>query len=169
MLSEFIWGWELLPLLADKTLKELFLIAILLLNKLHTISPLRLSSVVPSYILQWLNFCRKPDWYLIDGIKGGSGETYDWAKMHPPEIHEDMQGWLLAGGLNPENVGQAITMLNPPIVDVSSGVTTPDGITKDPEKVFKFVEAVRRAALQLEQQNWVFGQHECKWMSIETL
>ena len=88
---------------------------------------------------------------MIDGIKGGSGETYDWSSMQPPELPPGMQGWLLAGGLSPKNVGQAVTMLRPPAVDVSSGVTAPDGLLKDPDKVFQFVEAVRRAALEQEK------------------
>ena len=71
--------------------------------------------------------------------------------MKPPDLQPDMQGWLLAGGLNPSNVSQAIQALQPTAVDVSSGVTTPDKVTKDPDKVFKFVEQVRRTAVQLEK------------------
>ena len=94
---------------------------------------------------------RLPDWYLVDGIKGGSGETYDWSKLKPPQLLPHMQGWLLAGGLNADNVGEAIRTINPRAVDVSSGVTLPDKISKDADKVRKFIEEVRRAALDLEQ------------------
>ena len=51
--------------------------------------------------------------------------------------------FLLAGGLNPENVGEAIARLRPWGVDVSSGIET-DRV-KDPAKIRAFAEAVRRA------------------------
>ena len=47
----------------------------------------------------------------------------------------------------PGNVGKAIKLARPGGVDVSSGVTTPEGLLKDPEKIFQFVEEVRRAAM----------------------
>lgn len=59
-----------------------------------------------------------------------------------------MKGWLLAGGLTPENVAEAVSLARPVGVDVSSGVTLPDGLRKDPEKVTRFVEQVQKAALQ---------------------
>lgn len=80
---------------------------------------------------------------LLDGLKGGSGDTYDWKKLQRPPLQESMSGWLLAGGLTPENVGRALSLAQPSGVDVSSGVTKPDGLLKDPEKVHKFVEQVR--------------------------
>ena len=86
-------------------------------------------------------------WLLIDGLKGGSGETYDWQQLQPPTLQKGMQGWLLAGGLTPDNVGQAIRLAKPTGVDVSSGVTGLDGLRKDPHKVFSFIEEVRRAAM----------------------
>lgn len=68
-------------------------------------------------------------------------------------MHNGMHGWLLAGGLTPNNVGAAIRLAKPTGVDVSSGVTSPDGLHKDPEKVFQFIEEVRRTAVQLESQD----------------
>jgi len=68
----------------------------------------------------------------------GNGVRFDW----------DIAGmcrrpFLLAGGLNPENVGEAIARLRPWGVDVSSGIET-DRV-KDPAKIRAFAEAVRRA------------------------
>lgn len=75
-----------------------------------------------------------------DGMLGGSGEIHDWnlsaalaRRLNVPVI--------LAGGLNPSNVREAICKVRPYAVDVSSGVET-DG-RKDPAKMAAFVEQVR--------------------------
>jgi phosphoribosylanthranilate isomerase len=79
-------------------------------------------------------------------LPGGTGETFDWRKAVP--IAEGMrQGGLklvVAGGLNPGNVAEAIEVLKPWGVDVSSGVEERPG-KKDSGKVRAFVQAVRRA------------------------
>jgi len=76
---------------------------------------------------------------------GGTGQTFDWRKA--VSIAEGLrQGGLklvVAGGLNPDNVAEAIEVLQPWGVDVSSGVEARAG-KKDPEKVRAFVQAVRR-------------------------
>ncbi|MGA8273456.1 MAG: phosphoribosylanthranilate isomerase [Candidatus Sulfotelmatobacter sp.] len=75
---------------------------------------------------------------------GGTGKTFDWEKAVP--IAEGMrQGGVklvVAGGLTPENVGEAMKVLSPWGVDVVSGVEARPG-KKDPEKVRAFVRAVR--------------------------
>jgi phosphoribosylanthranilate isomerase len=75
---------------------------------------------------------------------GGTGKTFDWNKAAP--IVEGMrQGGvklIVAGGLTPANVGDAIGVLQPWGVDVASGVEARPG-KKDPEKVRAFVRAVR--------------------------
>ena len=77
---------------------------------------------------------------------GGTGKTFNWAKAVP--IAEGMrEGGLklvVAGGLTPENVGEAMGILHPWGVDVSSGVEAKPG-KKDPQKVRAFVKAVREA------------------------
>ena len=76
------------------------------------------------------------DLVLLDHGAGGSGEAFDWSlagKAGRP--------FFLAGGLDAENVQEAIRLLRPWAVDVSSGVET--GGKKDPEKIRKFTEAVR--------------------------
>ena len=75
-----------------------------------------------------------------EGSLGGTGRTFDWAiAAEAAERHE----LLLAGGLTPDNVGQAIDVVSPWGVDVSSGIET-DGV-KDPRKIARFAQAVRRA------------------------
>ena len=79
------------------------------------------------------------DFILLD--KGmGDGETFDWKLLG-----ELKRPYFLAGGLNPENVSEAIEKLHPYAVDVSSGVET-DGF-KDAEKIRAFIEKVRSIKL----------------------
>ncbi|HTZ96065.1 MAG TPA: phosphoribosylanthranilate isomerase [Terriglobales bacterium] len=74
---------------------------------------------------------------------GGTGTTFDWHKAVPAV--EEMRHTIrvvVAGGLNPTNVGEAMRTLKPWGVDVSSGVEASPG-KKDPEKVRAFIAAVR--------------------------
>jgi phosphoribosylanthranilate isomerase len=74
---------------------------------------------------------------------GGTGKTFDWEKAAPR--FEEMSGGInviVAGGLNPANVSDAIRILKPWGVDVASGVEASPG-KKDPEKVRAFVRTVR--------------------------
>lgn len=79
--------------------------------------------------------------YVFDAVKPGSGETFDWGSI--PNLPEDGKPYLLAGGLNPDNVGSAVAAMHPYGVDVSSGVERDSGTGKDPEKMGAFVRAVR--------------------------
>lgn len=81
--------------------------------------------------------------YVFDAVKPGSGKTFDWSSI--PNLPEDGKSYLLAGGLNPDNVGSAVAAMHPYGVDVSSGVESDSGIGKDPEKIEAFVKAVRGA------------------------
>ncbi len=72
----------------------------------------------------------------------GSGEVFDWALLDRVVAG---RRYILAGGLNPSNVVEAIEMLGPWGVDVSSGVEVSPG-RKDPAKVRRFLSAVRSAA-----------------------
>ena len=76
------------------------------------------------------------DMVLLDSGRGGTGQAFDWAL-----VRRVRRPYLLAGGLNPDSVGQAMDMLHPFGVDVSSGIET-DG-KKDMEKMRAFVYAVR--------------------------
>jgi phosphoribosylanthranilate isomerase len=73
---------------------------------------------------------------------GGTGETHDWAATR--ELAADLESpVLLAGGLTPENVDEAVRTADPYGVDVASGVES-EGGTKDHETLRAFVRAVRR-------------------------
>jgi phosphoribosylanthranilate isomerase len=76
---------------------------------------------------------------------GGTGITFDWRRAVPIVEHmKQVMRVVVAGGLNPTNVGEAIHVLKPWGVDVSSGVESKPG-KKDPERVRAFVSAVRQA------------------------
>jgi phosphoribosylanthranilate isomerase len=94
-----------------------------------------------------LSVCRT-DLHLLDahvtGVPGGTGERFDWqlARTHPgkPPL-------VLSGGLNAENVSEAIEITQPYAVDVASGVEAEPG-RKDPGKLRRFFEAVESSAVR---------------------
>jgi phosphoribosylanthranilate isomerase len=81
---------------------------------------------------------------LVDGALGGTGVAVDWERLahlleragRPPRL-------VLAGGLRPENVAQAIGLVAPDVVDVSSGVESSPGI-KDQLQMRAFADAAAR-------------------------
>ena len=74
---------------------------------------------------------------LKDALPGGNGISFDWALL------SDIKGrFMLSGGLNPENVAEAVAVTDAPIVDVSSGVETAPGI-KDAALIRKFIEQAK--------------------------
>ncbi len=75
------------------------------------------------------------------GARGGTGRTHDWT-VSRKVVESASVPVILAGGLNPENVAEAVRSVKPYMVDVESGVSNPDG-TKDIEKVKLFVERVK--------------------------
>ena len=92
---------------------------------------------------------RKADRYgtdlvLVDAPAPGSGKLFDWglASDVPPNLRV-----ILAGGLEPDNVADAIKVVEPWGVDVASGVEAEPGI-KDPTKVRRFIVNARAAAAQ---------------------
>lgn len=76
---------------------------------------------------------------------GGHGVPFDWTLLDWTE-----PGFMLSGGLNPHNVAEAIRVVRPAAVDVSSGVETAPG-EKDPELIRAFIAAARTAADQLAE------------------
>ena len=79
---------------------------------------------------------------LVDAPAPGSGKMFDWSLAG--ELPEGLNV-ILAGGLNPENVGAGIAQVRPFGVDVSSGVEASPG-RKDPILMKRFIEAARLAA-----------------------
>jgi len=82
------------------------------------------------------------DGVLIDGQNPGSGESLDWNYLAKILQNFNKPVWL-AGGLNPQNVKQAIEIVKPAVVDVSSGVEVKRGV-KSAELMAEFIEGVRR-------------------------
>ena len=83
------------------------------------------------------------DYFLFDtpgtDFKGGSGMTFDWQLMKDAGVQPDKV--ILAGGLNADNVAQAIRTVNPYMVDVSSGVESKG--RKDENLIRAFIKAVK--------------------------
>ena len=80
---------------------------------------------------------------LVEGY-GGGGKAFDWSRL-PQSVNAHL---VLSGGLAPANVGDGIVQVRPRCkslaVDVSSGVESAKGV-KDPDKIHRFVAAVRAA------------------------
>jgi phosphoribosylanthranilate isomerase len=76
---------------------------------------------------------------LFEGAMSGQGKLADWSVAAPLAKRMEL---VLAGGLNPSNVAQAIAAVHPFGVDVSSGVESAPG-HKDPGKIREFVQQVR--------------------------
>ncbi|WP_101759629.1 phosphoribosylanthranilate isomerase [Oceanicoccus sp. KOV_DT_Chl] len=74
------------------------------------------------------------------GVPGGTGERFDWQRI-PPQIRPQI---VLAGGLQPDNIEQAVSSVKPFAVDVSGGVEESPGI-KSSEKIMQFIQGVQCA------------------------
>lgn len=77
-------------------------------------------------------------------LPGGNGVSFDWTLLSNLPAGLD---YLLSGGINSENVVEALRETNPPGLDVSSGVESAPGV-KDPALIAAFFAAVRRASAQ---------------------
>jgi phosphoribosylanthranilate isomerase len=88
---------------------------------------------------------RRASALLLDGfdrrLRGGTGKTFDWKLARRARPYGKI---FVAGGLTPENVGEAIRIAKPFAVDVSSGVELKPG-KKDPARLKAFAKAVRAA------------------------
>jgi phosphoribosylanthranilate isomerase len=101
-------------------------------------------------IERYLGLCRAagamPGGILVDahvaGQLGGTGMTAPWELLHDFRLGVPL---ILAGGLTPDNVAEAIAVVRPYGVDVASGVESAQG-RKDPDKVRRFIENAHRAS-----------------------
>ena len=89
-------------------------------------------------------------------LKGGTGLTIDWAKAREATRFARI---ILAGGLTPENVGEAIRQVQPFAVDVASGVESSPGV-KDAAKLRAFFAAVHAADEVASSRNFPFSEEE---------
>lgn len=85
------------------------------------------------------------DWLLFDAksdkAPGGTGERFDWSLLAGRTFSKP---WMLSGGLDAGNIGQALSVLSPDALDISSGVETAPG-QKDSAKIKTFIDAVKAA------------------------
>lgn len=85
-------------------------------------------------------------WLLFDTYDerriGGTGRRFDWSLL---ALYERNKPFFLSGGLNPDNVAAAITLVRPDAIDVSSGVEAGEPGVKDHGRLGKLFERVRRA------------------------
>jgi len=91
------------------------------------------------------------DLLLVDGSSGGEGEAVCWSALSQ-ERGDFRAPLVLAGGLTPQNVGEAIREVRPFAVDVSSGVESERG-RKDPDLIREFCRAVREVDHQLQVES----------------
>lgn len=87
--------------------------------------------------------------FLLDACQpgkfGGTGVTGDWESFRRQRRRHPGKQWILAGGLNPENIGAALAATGARWVDTASGVEAAPGV-KDPAKLRLFAERLRAAA-----------------------
>jgi len=103
-------------------------------------------------VAEYLDQCRRldslPRLTLVDarveGAYGGTGRVADWTLVGRYPMHDWHPPLVLAGGLGPENVGEAIRAVRPAAVDTASGVESSPR-RKDRARVTQFVEAAREA------------------------
>jgi len=103
-------------------------------------------------MIRYLAECRRlgsmPRLVLADarvkGLYGGSGEVADWEALKRYPADGSLPPLVLAGGLTPENVGEAVRAVDPAAVDTASGVESSPG-RKDPALVRRFVAAALEA------------------------
>jgi phosphoribosylanthranilate isomerase len=108
--------------------------------------------VSPEFRAEQLDAYRShTDFFLLDGFskdtRGGSGRTFDWSVAREAKQHGRI---FLSGGLNAENVREAVLQVRPFAVDVCSGVEASPG-KKDAARVRAFVEAAAAASKEIAQ------------------
>jgi phosphoribosylanthranilate isomerase len=95
----------------------------------------------PDWLLRWT------DTFLIDTYRkdafGGSGKTGDWNRFHNLQAEHPEKQWVLAGGLQPGNIQQALAESRARTIDVNSGVELRPGI-KDSEKLKALAVGISR-------------------------
>jgi len=102
------------------------------------------------------------DVILLDAPNPGSGKVFDW------RLADGVPGGvrlMLAGGLTPDNVGEAVRRVRPWGVDVSSGVEASPG-RKDPRKLRRFIQAARDVEPDLDERPVVLDDIEARGAEV---
>ncbi len=86
------------------------------------------------------------DYILFDNPNPGSGQEVDYQD----KVFPQSKNCILAGGLTPKNVAEAIKLLNPHIVDVATGVEYSNSSRKDPQLVKEFVKAAKKEIISFQ-------------------
>ncbi len=94
--------------------------------------------------LRYWSSIEEVDAVLVDGSTGGEGTALDWSALAAAK-DACTKPLILAGGLTPENVAEAVRTVRPYAVDVSSGVESSPGV-KDPRKIASFCTSVLKNA-----------------------
>jgi len=92
-------------------------------------------------VADWLMFDARPPKEMTNALPGGNALAFDWLLLKDWEFPLP---WMLAGGLNGENVAEAVRLSGTRYVDTSSGVEDRPGV-KSPEKIRQFLTAVAAA------------------------
>lgn len=100
------------------------------------------AATIERELARW-NRIEEVDSILVDGSSGGEGTSFDWAVLAKAKGVTN-KPLIIAGGLTPENVGEAIRIVRPYAVDVSTGVESSPG-QKDRKLIEAFCRAVQRA------------------------
>lgn len=90
-------------------------------------------------VADWLLFDAKAPKTLANALPGGNGISFDWRMLKGRRFRRP---WLLAGGLNADNLATAVAESGAVAVDVSSGVESAPGV-KDPQRIKAFLEVAR--------------------------
>jgi phosphoribosylanthranilate isomerase len=91
-------------------------------------------------VVDYLMFDAKPPKAMTNALPGGNALSFDWTLLSGKRFQRP---WLLAGGLTPENLIEAVRVSGAPMVDVSSGVEDRPG-EKNANKIKAFLDASRR-------------------------
>jgi phosphoribosylanthranilate isomerase len=90
-------------------------------------------------VADWLMFDTLPPAEMKNALPGGNAVSFDWSLLTGRRFKLP---WMLAGGLNPENLSEAVRISGARTVDVSSGVEDRPGV-KNPSKIKAFLDVAR--------------------------
>lgn len=96
---------------------------------------------------------------LIDSATPGSGQVFDWAVLEEAPLNRP---FILAGGLNPANVADAVAAVQPWGIDVSTGVEASAG-KKDPVKLRQFIAAARSVPVDRREADFDDADRPFNW------